>query len=639
MKKRTSLLSAIGALYFNIGNLRGTEKTYVWYLNLIETNFGKDALETSNCFYLIGSFYLENNYLKKSLACFRRALKIRVKNLGKEHTSVSDCYYNIGLILYLGGRQEKALDWIWNALAIRIQNCGEENIHVAKIYEVLGLIFMESGDDRNAIEKFKSCLKIKHALLSNPNHPEILSVVQNLKILLEKIEERKLEKKRKIREMELKEKIGGSNAQIDGYVDFLKMKEIEREKRRKKEKQKLAQLFNRDAFKSFLEKGIVASSSRDKSKAGISDKGSGGDTNRTFGILTGVGGEGENMAAEGGGVVKKKKKKKKKELKKFPFPPRMDHNYISEGDKKEDLRDKGNETEKPPDSDPFRALSNLGLGMFGGPTVADNNQKNDQNKDEKGPFSGLNLGIFGLKKSTEREGVGSSTDRRHRETQNDEEKNFASGSFKKKEPKKNLEDIMAEPPISNIDETQKPDFTNPFNIAGGSQDNALFSFISSFTTKNFNKVMEELDSDRKHSNAASIKKKSNKKTPIIPKGRPPLIPENPSKPKGKEEIKDSKNLEIDIKPNSEASSAKEDGESAPGGVVFEIKDGGDNFRDQLSDEQKTLLSKLADKIYQKSMYDEDYHPVDDIKKSEFYRSLNIKMRKVFTDNNKHIFNK
>jgi hypothetical protein len=90
-----------------------------------------------------------------------------------------------------GNLVEKSLNLIWNALAIRIQNCGEENIHVAKIYEVLGLIFMELGDEKNAIEKFRMCLAIKWELLGNANHPEIQQVIENLQILLNKIETRK----------------------------------------------------------------------------------------------------------------------------------------------------------------------------------------------------------------------------------------------------------------------------------------------------------------------------------------------------------------------------------------------------------------------------------------------------------------
>lgn len=58
-----------------------TEKAYIFYIKIIESNYGINSIETSNCFFLIGGFYLENNYLKKAMACFRKCLDIRVREL------------------------------------------------------------------------------------------------------------------------------------------------------------------------------------------------------------------------------------------------------------------------------------------------------------------------------------------------------------------------------------------------------------------------------------------------------------------------------------------------------------------------------------------------------------------------------
>lgn len=260
LKKRTSLLSTFATLFNALGNFKATESCYVHYLKTIKVNYGKSSLECSNCFFLMGSFYLTSSspaspHLKKAISCFMACLKIRTGVLPESHTSISDCYYNIGIVLFLarnsnettiehlesiessarnrngiidsGTLVERSLNWIWNALAIRVQNCGEENIHVAKIYEVLGLIFMELGDEKNAVEKLRMCLAIKWEVLGNGNHPEILSVVENLRVLLLKIEERKQEKNKKVRDILGVSKAQNNKKKASNFLNFLKKKEEE----------------------------------------------------------------------------------------------------------------------------------------------------------------------------------------------------------------------------------------------------------------------------------------------------------------------------------------------------------------------------------------------------------------------------
>jgi len=210
-------------------------------------------------------------------------LKIRLKVLPDNHTSVSDCYFNIAIVLFLarhsndysihnlenmdlnkevnpdlnmkGNLVEKSLNLIWNALAIRIQNCGDENIHVAKIYEVLGLIFMELGDEKNAIEKFRMCLSIKWNLLGNANHPEIQQVIENLQILLNKIETRKQQKETKIKDLLDMDKHPSDGKRAESFMNFLKKKEIEIEEQKAREKEIISKIFNPDAIQGILEKG------------------------------------------------------------------------------------------------------------------------------------------------------------------------------------------------------------------------------------------------------------------------------------------------------------------------------------------------------------------------------------------------
>ena len=73
------ILASFGALANSVSHFVLTEKAYVLYTKVVEANHGVNSLEASNCYFLIGSFYLENNYLKKAMACFRKCLDIRVR--------------------------------------------------------------------------------------------------------------------------------------------------------------------------------------------------------------------------------------------------------------------------------------------------------------------------------------------------------------------------------------------------------------------------------------------------------------------------------------------------------------------------------------------------------------------------------
>lgn len=136
MKRRTTTLSCFASLFCNIGQVRTCEEIYVIYIQMIEQNYGVLSLEASNCYYLVGIFYLENSYLKKAMACMKRALEIRTSQVGQNHSSVSDCYYNIGLIFHVVGNKTKAYNWMLNALSVRLANTGEENIYVARVPSV-----------------------------------------------------------------------------------------------------------------------------------------------------------------------------------------------------------------------------------------------------------------------------------------------------------------------------------------------------------------------------------------------------------------------------------------------------------------------------------------------------------------------
>ena len=60
LKKRTNLLSVLASLFYAVGDYKNCEGIYVKYIRLVENNYGKESLEISNCYFLIGVFYLQH---------------------------------------------------------------------------------------------------------------------------------------------------------------------------------------------------------------------------------------------------------------------------------------------------------------------------------------------------------------------------------------------------------------------------------------------------------------------------------------------------------------------------------------------------------------------------------------------------
>lgn len=129
IKKRTSLLSTFATLFNALGNFKACESCYVHYLKLIQVNYGKRSLESSNCFFLMGIFYLTSSsptspHLKKAISCFMASLKIRTKVLPETHTSVSDCYYNIGIVLFLARNSNETVKQHLDSIESSARNHG-----------------------------------------------------------------------------------------------------------------------------------------------------------------------------------------------------------------------------------------------------------------------------------------------------------------------------------------------------------------------------------------------------------------------------------------------------------------------------------------------------------------------------------
>lgn len=77
-------------------------KYYVLYTKHIENFFGKESIEASNCYFLIGCYFAEEGFLKKAIACFMKSAACRGQQAG-------DCYFNIGVLYAFQKKYTKSL--------------------------------------------------------------------------------------------------------------------------------------------------------------------------------------------------------------------------------------------------------------------------------------------------------------------------------------------------------------------------------------------------------------------------------------------------------------------------------------------------------------------------------------------------
>ncbi len=60
LQKRCQLVSLIANLFYAVGDVRACEAAYAKYVRLIEMVMGAESMETSNCYFLVGVFYIQH---------------------------------------------------------------------------------------------------------------------------------------------------------------------------------------------------------------------------------------------------------------------------------------------------------------------------------------------------------------------------------------------------------------------------------------------------------------------------------------------------------------------------------------------------------------------------------------------------
>lgn len=142
------------------------EKAYSYYIRLVESNYGKDTLESSNCYFLLGLFYIENGYLNKAMAAIKMCLNMRITNLKLEdiselqHSSVSDCFHNMSLIYLLNNKPISAIKLLKESLSSRENSSqSEKSLTETKSRELLGIGYAEIKHYERALILLDGTLK------------------------------------------------------------------------------------------------------------------------------------------------------------------------------------------------------------------------------------------------------------------------------------------------------------------------------------------------------------------------------------------------------------------------------------------------------------------------------------------------
>ena len=60
LKLRANIFSTLANLFYDIGDWNNCEDMYMRCAKITENNFGEDSFEVSNCYYLLGVFYLQH---------------------------------------------------------------------------------------------------------------------------------------------------------------------------------------------------------------------------------------------------------------------------------------------------------------------------------------------------------------------------------------------------------------------------------------------------------------------------------------------------------------------------------------------------------------------------------------------------
>ncbi|MEM7111236.1 MAG: tetratricopeptide repeat protein [Chloroflexota bacterium] len=139
-------------------------------LEIHESLFGENHLETAESLYELGVLYIEQGMNEAAYQALKRSLAIREKLLEAPSPVVAVSHGRLGAAYWYGGDFVSARPHFEKALHIQEQTLGVEHSQTAISYHSLGALYLELGDYKQAQAYLDEALRIG-ILIREPNHP------------------------------------------------------------------------------------------------------------------------------------------------------------------------------------------------------------------------------------------------------------------------------------------------------------------------------------------------------------------------------------------------------------------------------------------------------------------------------------
>lgn len=159
--------TGIGSIYNNIAAVYSDQGKYpealVYYekaINILETNLGKDHMNTATAYNNIGVNYRSLGKYPEARNYFEKSLKIIETILGNNHSYTASTYNNIGLTYESEKQHQKALEYYDNALKILETINLNRDPRFATTCQLTAKVYYEMGQYNESIEYWHKALTI-----------------------------------------------------------------------------------------------------------------------------------------------------------------------------------------------------------------------------------------------------------------------------------------------------------------------------------------------------------------------------------------------------------------------------------------------------------------------------------------------
>lgn len=148
-----------------------------------EARSTSDELLLGRALNLMGVICKEIGRLRRSEACYRRALPLFLRGLGPLHPAVATTYHNLGGILYARGCLGRAEGWARRAVAVRAKALGRRHADVMADEAALAVILASRGKHAEAEVIYRRAIRF-YAARAGLGY-EVAINANNLAVLLE----------------------------------------------------------------------------------------------------------------------------------------------------------------------------------------------------------------------------------------------------------------------------------------------------------------------------------------------------------------------------------------------------------------------------------------------------------------------